>query len=201
MRCLAYVQKNWGKKMQDIYQECPIIENERFLLRMVNEKDADALLKVYGDKKALPFFNSDNCNGNNFYCPTNDKMLETINFWLAEYKEKRYVRFAIVEKAKNIVMGTIELFNRQSNDFFNDCGLLRLDLRYDYENSADIMDIVSLIMEPAYRLFDCTMIATKAPIYAVDRIEALKKLGFELSNEYLLGHNEEKYDGYWFSEK
>ena len=26
-------------------------------------------VNVYGDKNALPFFNSDNCHGDNFYYP------------------------------------------------------------------------------------------------------------------------------------
>lgn len=56
--------------MQDVYKECPIIQNDRFLLRLVSENDVNDLLKVYGDKKALPYFNSDNCHGDNFYYPT-----------------------------------------------------------------------------------------------------------------------------------
>lgn len=59
--------------MQDVYKECPIIQNDRFLLRLVSENDVNDLLKVYGDKKALPYFNSDNCHGDNFYYPTKKK--------------------------------------------------------------------------------------------------------------------------------
>lgn len=33
--------------------------------------------------------------------------------------------------------------------------------------------IISLIVNPSYELFDCTMIATKAAIYVIARIEAL----------------------------
>lgn len=51
--------------MQDVYETIPNIEDERFLLRLVKESDVDDLLKVYGDKRNLPYFNSDNCNGDN----------------------------------------------------------------------------------------------------------------------------------------
>lgn len=40
------------------------------------------------------------------------------------------------------------------------------------------------------------MIATKAPVYAVERIEALQKAGFSLSEEPLVGEHRQYYD-YW----
>lgn len=43
-----------------IYKTNPVLENEKFLLRLTENKDCDDLLKVYSDKNALPFFNSDN---------------------------------------------------------------------------------------------------------------------------------------------
>ena len=49
--------------MTDVYSKCPTFEDDRYLLRFVEEKDADDLLKVYTDKNALSFFNSDNCDG------------------------------------------------------------------------------------------------------------------------------------------
>ena len=58
--------------MNNVYEECPILENDRFLLRFVTKEDATDLLKVYSDKNALPFFNSDNCHGDNFYYSTKE---------------------------------------------------------------------------------------------------------------------------------
>ncbi len=52
-----------GRDTQNVYQSCPVLENERFMLRLLEEKDAKELLRVYSDKRALPFFNSDNCHG------------------------------------------------------------------------------------------------------------------------------------------
>ena len=46
----------------NIYENCPILENKRFLIRLINKEDCDDLLEVYSDKNALPFFNIDNCN-------------------------------------------------------------------------------------------------------------------------------------------
>lgn len=184
--------------MKDVYKECPILENDRFLIRLIAQEDAADLFKVYGDKMALPFFNSDNCHGTNFYCATQEMVEESIYYWLKEYAEGGFVRFTIVDKAERAAVGTIELFNRRAEDYFNDCGILRLDLRTDHENSRDIASILSIITEPAFDLFHCSMIATKAPIYAVDRRAALEAAGYELSGECLIGSQDYKaYDGYW----
>ncbi len=184
--------------MQDVYRECPVLENDRFLLRIIQEKDAEDLLKVYSDKRVLPFLNSDNCHGDNFFMTRKEDVQNAIHYWLKEYAERGFVRFTVIDKADNEAVGTIELFRRRAEDYFNECGLLRLDLRFDYENPEDIAEILSVIVEPAYRLFGCSWLATKAPVYAVDRIEALKKAGFELSDQCLKGsYGGRVYDGYW----
>ena len=41
------------------------------------------------------------------------------------------------------------------------------------------------------------MIATKAPVYAVERIGALKEMGFEKSPEKVVGHDGTVYGDYW----
>ncbi len=143
------------------YEKCPEFENENFFLRLVNTNDTDSLLKVYSDKKAVPFFNSDNCHGDNFYYDTKEKMDKAIGFWLYSYEQKYFVRWAIVSKKTGEAVGTIELFNRQADDFFNNTGLLRLDLRSDYENADSIFEILSLIVPPTYEMFNCPKIATK----------------------------------------
>ena len=55
--------------MSDVYENCPAFENDKFLLRFSQLDDAEDLVSVYSDKNALPFFNSDNCHGDNFYYP------------------------------------------------------------------------------------------------------------------------------------
>jgi len=188
--------------MNNVYEKCPILENDKFKLRLIEARDAKNLLEVYSDKNALPFFNSDACNGDNFYITTEEIMREAIKVWLWEYSKQGFVRFAIIDKINQKAIGTIELFNRQGKDFFNNCGILRVDVKSDYENQAALAEIISIIVEPAYDLFDCTMIATKAAIYAVERIEALKKTGFEKTQEYLVGSQDNRrYYDYWVIQK
>lgn len=183
--------------MQDVYKKCPLFEDEKYLLRFVSIDDCLDLLKVYSDKKAVPFFNSDNCGGDNFYYTTEKRMQEAINYWLWEYDRKGFVRWSIVSKDKDEAIGTIELFHRKAHDFFTNCGLLRLDLRSDYEIQAEIENILSLIIPYTYDLFQCDKIATKAIPDARERINALENLNFSPSNEKLIGHDGTEYDFYY----
>ena len=79
--------------------------------------------------------------------------------------------------------------------------LLRLDIRSDYEITSEIVKILELIIEPAYVLFQCDKIATKAIDLAVERISALKRLGFKYSEEKLIGHDGTEYDSYYVLEQ
>lgn len=45
------------------YELCPTFKSVSFTPRLISLEDADALLKVYSDEKAVPLFNSDNCDG------------------------------------------------------------------------------------------------------------------------------------------
>lgn len=108
------------------------------------------MLKVYSDIQAVPLFHSDNCHGDNFHYETIERMKQTMDFWNFSYKNCYFVRWTIIDKLVQKAVGTIELFNRTSEDHFNNCGILRLDLSSDYENAADIKSILSLIIEPAY---------------------------------------------------
>ena len=146
--------------MVNPYEKCPIYENENYLLRLVETSDASDLLQVYSDEKAVPYFNSDNCNGDDFHYTTLERMQSAIGFWLWAYQDKGFVRWAVIDKNARQAIGTIELFNRQAQDYFNNCGLLRLDLRSDYERTECIREILSLIVPPAFELFVCRMIAT-----------------------------------------
>lgn len=181
----------------NIYETCPILENGKFLLRLVENEDCDDLLRVYSDKNALPFFNSDNCDGDNFYYATKERMAEALGFWNLSYKNGWFARLSIVDKTVSNVIGTIELCLRVSEDEFNNMGILRVDVRSDYEREEVLYDIVALITPHLSEMLGCNGIITKAPIYAVERIKAIQKAGFTKSDYLLIGKTGYAYDGYW----
>lgn len=185
----------------NIYQECPVLQNDRYMLRLISDGDVNDLLKIYSDAKAVPFFNSDNCHGDDFHYTTLERMQQALDFWKQAYENGWFVRLAIVDKSSNAVIGTIEEFHRDEKDYFTNCGLLRLDLRSDYEQADAIKSIISLIAAPSFDLFGCDIVATKAIPAATERAKALTALGFAKSQEPLVGHDGTKYFHYYVLEK
>lgn len=187
--------------VKDVYTQIPMMENDGFLLRAIDgERDAEDLLKVYSDEKAVPLFNSDNCHGDDFHYETLERMKKAIKFWQFSYENRYFVRWAIVDKCSGEAVGTIELFNRSAEDYFHNCGLLRLDLRSDHETGNCIHSILSLLVPNVKEMFFCDKIATKAIAPAHERIHVLENLGFCLSDECVVGQDGTRYGSYYVLE-
>ena len=171
----------------NIYETCPVLESEKFIIRLFQDSDCDDLLKVYSDKNALPFFNSDNCDGDNFYYSTKERMADAIGLWHMSYENGWFIRMSIVDKLVKSVIGTVELCVRVSEDEFNNMGILRVDVRSDYEQEELLYDVFRLVTPKVEEMLGCKGVLTKAPIYAVERIKAIQQVGFTKSEHLLIG--------------
>ena len=100
----------------------------------------------------------------------------------------------------SIIAMCVADLTRKSEDFFNNCGLLRLDLRSDHETYDCILDVLRIIVPRTKELFKCDMIATKAINKADNRIAVLKEYGFQLSDQFLIGFDGTRYGSYYFME-
>ena len=185
----------------NIYKNMQTFESVNFLLRGVTPEDAEDLLKVYSDEKAVPYFNGDNCHGDDFHYTTLERMKEAIDFWLFSYDSGYFVRWAIVYKKVNEAIGTIELFTREDTvEEYDNCGLLRLDLRSDFEKADVITEILSLITEFVFDLFG-DKVVTKVRNDAVERLDAIKHLGFTRPKVGLKGNQGEVFTDYYILRK
>ncbi len=181
--------------MKDIYKECPMFKKKLITLRQTSIEDAEGLLKCYSDEKAVPFFNSDNCNGDNFYYTTIARMKQAIDFWNFSYRNKYFVRWTVIMNDTNEKVGTIEMFHRIADDEFNHYGILRIDLQSDYETQPVIDDILEIANENFYKLFDVEAILTKAIPDATERIASLARKGYQQINKKVM-----IYDDYFVNE-
>lgn len=119
----------------------------------VQREEGKIVCTVLEDSSAKWVFNSDNCHGDTFHYTSPERMEEAIRYWLLEYERKSFVRWSIFCRAIGEVVGTIELFHRDSEDYFTDCGLLRLDLRSDYEKKECIREILKPMLSSAFSCF------------------------------------------------
>ncbi len=158
------------------YVQCPVIETEHFILRLVSIEDAAALLHCYSDLLARPFFNSDSCTGD-FFFDTYDQMNACIKAWLDCYSKEEFVRFSIVDKGSNLAVGTIEMFG-MIGKYKTTRGILRLDIASSYEKASILRELFSVCLHGFFDLFAVHQIVTKAIPEASERVDALKGLGF-----------------------
>jgi hypothetical protein len=182
--------------MKDIYQECPLYKNNHITLRQTHISDAPELLNCYSDKKAVPFFNSDNCHGDDFYYDTLEKMNKAVEFWEFSYQKRYFVRWTVILNETNEKIGTIEMFHRIADDEFNHYGVLRVDLQSSYETQQVLDSILQIVKGNFYVVFSVNSILTKAIPAASERIKALLDNGFKPLNKKLM-----VYDDYYISDK
>lgn len=182
----------------NIFKECPLMEGGRYLLRLTLEDDCDELLRVYSDEKALPLFNGDNCNGDDFHYTTGERMLEAIRFWIWSYENGWFVRWTILDRQSGGAIGTVELC-RQGGDWTSNDGrgILRIDLRSDYERWDVIRELLALLLPGAFDWFACDRIVTKAKPSAKERLVALEEYGFQPNTEPVMGHDGTVYGDYY----
>ncbi len=181
---------------RNVYEQCPIFKNDFITLKKTTTIEAEELLKCYSDKEAVKFFNSDNCNGDDFYYTTVERMEQAIKFWDFSYENKYFVRWTISLNDTNEKVGTIEMFRREAEDEFNHYGVLRIDLQSKYEKQKYIDDILEIVNENFFELFNVEQILTKAIPNATERIESLKKKSYVPLNRKMM-----MYDDYFIRTK
>lgn len=169
--------------IKDIYKKCPVYKNKLITLRQTNIEDAQDLLRCYSDEKAVTFFNSDNCHGDDFYYTTIERMKEAIDFWKFSYDNRYFVRWSIILNDTDKKIGTIEMFHRIAEDEFNHYGILRIDLHSNYERQSIIDDILEIVYKNFYKEFAVEAILTKAILGASERISSLEKKGYRPINK------------------
>jgi RimJ/RimL family protein N-acetyltransferase len=176
--------------IQSPYDQCPVIDGENLQLRLVTFEDVADLLNCYSDPKAQPIFNSDNCTSN-FAYSTAEEMKNAIQFWLADYERKIYVRFSIVERKTGHVIGTIEFFTKKATDEKTEIGLLRIDLQSRFETMEVLDELIQMAEANFPKYFAYEAIVTKAINATENRIQALQKNGFErLPNRTLVSYDD-----------
>jgi [ribosomal protein S5]-alanine N-acetyltransferase len=176
--------------MENVYEECPIYIKELITLRQTKVADAEELLECYSDEKAVPLFNSDNCNGDDFYYTTIERMETAIDFWDFSYKSRYFVRWTVVLNDTNEKIGTIEMFHRLAEDEFNHYGMLRIDLQSKHEVQSIIGEILEIANENLFEVFEVEAILTKAVPEAKQRISSLVQNGYKPLGKKLMSYGD-----------
>lgn len=147
------------------YVECPTANTKSFAIRLLRDSDSHSLFKCYHDKKAVDCMNDDNCDFG-FYVDTEEKMRETIGYWLAAYQTQSFIRFSIIDQATGEAVGTVEGFHGET-------GVLRVDICSEYEKASYLSELLDFATEQFHAFFGNACLVTKAVSSAVERRRAL----------------------------
>jgi ribosomal-protein-alanine N-acetyltransferase len=147
------------------------------------------LLKCYSDEKAVPLFNSDNCT-DNFHYTTLEQLYRSMDLWEYSYNTGSFVRWTIVANGSDEIIGTVEMFGRGPDASLGRYGILRIDLRSDYETGPIIADILEIADTYFFAAFDVNAILTKAVPAAAVRIVTLLDAGYKPYEGNLLKHGD-----------
>ena len=93
----------------NVYEKCPVYQEEVVTLRQTAPEDAEELLRCYSDEKAVPFFNADNCFSD-FHYTTLEQVQGVIARWNDAYQRKLWVRWTIIGNNSKEKVGTVEMF-------------------------------------------------------------------------------------------
>ncbi len=157
----------------------PGVDTEHFRLRQVCEEDAEDLLCFYGDLSGRMLYGNDMCKSifASRY-PTAEEMRKCVRVWLNEYKNKSYIRLAVIDKSAGKAVGTIEIFD--NFDKARRGAALHIDLSAQYETRAYIAELINLADKEFFRLFGLKYLIIRAVPDATERIAALRISGYEL---------------------
>lgn len=181
--------------MPSIFIHQPTFASTELTLRPLRPEDAEALLAVYGDECAVPYFNGDNCHGDNFYYQTLDRVRQAMDFWAFSCREGYFVRWAIVENDGDRVVGTVELCDREQDGDID--LILRIDLRHDRERAEMVAAVLKALLPEAQGYFRGQAVVTKCWPYAGVRQKALEDFGFVPDERPIIGVDGTVYGDYW----
>lgn len=156
--------------MCDPYEKCPEYTADMFTLRLITPADSPALFRCYHDRQATDLMNADNCDFG-FYMDTPETMARSVGCWLEAYRNRDFIRFAIVDNETESAVGTMEGFG-------GDTGVLRVDIASACETEACLTPLIRFARTRFRELFGNNRLVTKAIPQAACRRRALEAEGW-----------------------
>ena len=170
------------------YEKCPVYTSDHFLLRAIERRDAEDLLRCYSDVSAVRLMNADNCGGTDFHFKTLNELKDYMEGWFDGYRRCIIVRFSIVDHQSGKAIGTVEMYDKDGYLMVpqmppvklsdNDTGILRIDLCSSYETQDYVGELLGLATQNFDYAFRVQHLLVKAIPVAVERISALRACGF-----------------------
>lgn len=156
--------------MERIFTEFKEIESCRYIIRSISSNDLKDIFEIYSDKEIMKYDSKNIFN-------SREETLELINKGM---KNRWFVRFVIVDKSTNNVIGSIALHHF---DFENQKVQIGYNLKQQYWNKGIMSDVLPYMIE--YLKNNTNIKELKASIHRenIASIKLVEKLGFNIYSD------------------
>ena len=166
---------------RNAFEKCPIYETDNLIFTKVKVEDAIELFQCYSDPITKSHMNNDNCGGE-WPCNSINIVKQGIKGWENEFDARFYIRWSVMHKQINKIIGTIEIAPVPNiTRFFDGCqtGILRIDIVSFLENEVVFSEILKMATDNFYLDFAISNIIIKATEDDTQRVLALENNNFE----------------------
>ena len=155
-------------KREKVFLEFPIIETERFILKEIEEKHSNHFISLFSDEDIMKY------SGTEVYDP--EKQVE---FYFKKvklmYKEKKGIRWAIINKESKAFIGDIGLYNI---DFYSNNTEIGYTIEKNFWRKGVASECIKAIENFAFEILDMNRIIAMIDCNNISSIKLSEKLGF-----------------------
>ncbi|WP_373898069.1 GNAT family N-acetyltransferase [Haloimpatiens sp. FM7315] len=174
-------------KINRVYEKFPILETKRFLLREVKREDLKNIYEIYSNIEVVKY------QGMKEMCTLNQAK-KSIDFIIKGFKNKKYIKWCIAEKATEKVLGCISLENFRDNNLIAEIGFT---LNIKYWKQSIMSEALKEVTKYAFNEIGLKSIEAKIHKDNIASIKLCLKLGFLIKchkNKSLYNIKTEKYE-------
>ena len=173
-------------KREKVFLEFPIIETERFILKEIEEKHSNHFISLFSDEDIMKY------SGTEVYDP--EKQVE---FYFKKvklmYKEKKGIRWAIINKESEAFIGDIGLYNI---DFYSNNTEIGYTIEKNFWRKGVASECIKAIENFAFETLDINRIIAMIDCNNISSIKLSEKLGFHrdgILREHYYNKSKDKY--------
>ncbi|WP_134683055.1 GNAT family N-acetyltransferase [Brevibacillus migulae] len=158
--------------MSSSLKQFPILETNRLVLREMTEQDASDLYAYYSDRevsKHLDWFGPE----------SEEHAKKLIAYWREQYQEDTFMRFGIVRKGENKIIGTIPINPVRGPFRWKLPVVLGYDLSRDYWNQGIMTEALEAVIAYIFETLGNHRITAEVIPDNAASLKVLEKLGFE----------------------
>ncbi|HHD2751669.1 TPA: GNAT family N-acetyltransferase [Clostridium perfringens] len=173
-------------KIEKFFLEFPIVETKRFILKEIEEKYKENFINLFSDEDVMKYSGTEVSNPE-----------KQVDFYLKKvkvmYKEKKVIRWAIVNKESKEFIGDIGFYNM---DFYSNNTEIGYTVAKKFWRQGVASECIKAIENFAFENLSMNRIVAMIDSNNISSIKLLEKLGFHrdgILREHYYNKNRDEY--------